>query len=477
MKLTRLLAAAYLLAFALLCAFLVPPWEPPDEPSHLFYVNYVARTGQLPNQYVPGLSVVGEGHQPPLYYAIGALLNRLSQPDASVDVQPVRNPKHVWNGGAAWYVPVYKHLSSTIFATARDRLGFYLLRLLSAGLALLNLLCMFKLFELLLPNRRLGLLAALWVVTLPQFAFMSGAVDNDNLANVFSTATIYWALRIVDEPLKRKNYVFAGLALGLGLLTKKTLLFSLPVVLTILVYVLFRQRKLARAATRSKDTAPPATEGSALPFGEVNRRDATRAILRRGLLLFAIAALLSGFFFVRNYRLYGEFLGTRMERNTLTELVQQKSLLSPYFLRTFPLDMFTSFVGKFGYMNVPLPMLAYLCYALIALVGVVGLLLRLLRGRLSDPKLALGALFALACLAGVVVYNLTYSMPQGRFLFPVLPLIAVFLTLGYQELAERLRTSASRRALIAGLVLVLLILDLASAVVLCRFYHLATQYG
>ena len=447
MKLARWASVGYLLVFALVCAFLVPPWEPPDEPSHLFYVNFVARTGRLPNQYVPSLSVVGEGHQPPLYYVMGGLLNRLSQPDATVDVVPVRNPKHVWNKGGAWNVPVYKHLSDSIFATARDRVGFYLLRLLSVGLTLLNLLYMLKLFDLLLPKRRWSLLATLWVVTLPQFAFMSGAVDNDNLANVFSTATVYWVLRILDEPLQRRNYTFAGLALGLGLLTKKTLLFALPVALAVLVYVLYRQRRAARA------------------------------ILGHGLLLFTIAVLLSGFFFVRNYRLYGEFLGTQMEKNTLTELVQQKPLLSPYFLRTFPRDMFTSFVGRFGYMNVPLPTVAYLCYALIVAVGAVGLLLRLLRGRLFDAKVAFGALFVVACLAGVVVHNLTYSMPQGRFLFPVLPLIAVLLTLGCQRILDGLRSSAVRRALVLVLALGGVMLDVTSIAVLYRFYYLASQYG
>ncbi len=447
MRFARPATTAYLLAFALICAFVVPPWEPPDEPSHMLYVNYVARTGQLPNQNVPSLSVGGEGHQPPLYYWIGALLNRLSQPDASVDLTPVRNPKHVWNKGDEWYVPVYQHFASSIFASATDRLGFYLLRVLSVILALLNLLCMFKLFDLLLPGRPYSMLAALWVITLPQFAFMSGAIDNDNLANLFSTTTIYWVLRIVDRPLERKNYVLAGLALGLGLLTKKTLLFALPVALAVLAYALYRQRHSARA------------------------------VLRYALLFCLIAALISAFFFVRNYRLYGEFLGTQMEKNTLPELVEEKPLLSPYFLRTFPRDMFASFVGRFGYMNVPLPTAAYVIYALLVAAGVAGLVLCLVKACPFDPKLAFGALFILACLAGVLVYNLTYSMPQGRFLFPVLPVIAALLARGYQELLSRLRNTGAKRTLVSLLVVVLVTLDVISLVVLYRFYHLASQYG
>jgi hypothetical protein len=76
-----------------------------------------------------------------------------------------------------------------------------------------------------------------------------------------------------------------------------------------------------------------------------------------------------------------------------------------------------------------------------------------------------------------VVYNLTYSMPQGRFLFPVLPLIAVLLTRGYQEVLSRLRSIGARRTLVSVLAASLVILDVISLVVLYRFYHLASQYG
>lgn len=440
------LLICYVLLCALLFVFWVPPWEPPDEPSHVLYINYVARTGRLPNQLAPGESVVGEGHQPPLYYILGALINLASQPDRTVDLQPVRNPKHVWNKGNSWNVPVYKHLDPAIFATSRDRIGFYLLRLLSVGLVLANVWCMFRVFRLFVPVPNWPWFAGLLVVTLPQFLFMSAAIDNDHLANLFATLTIYHSLRILDTPRQARHYGLAGLWLGLGLLTKKTLLFVLPVILLLLAYVVLRQKNARRQA------------------------------LRYGVLLVAIAILVSAPFFVRNYRLYGEFIGTRMERQTLSELVQVKSISSPYFRSTFVVNLALSYVGKFGYMNVPLPLVAYVLYGLLVVAGILGLGLHICQGGWRNARLGFALLFILACLAGIVIYNLTYSMPQGRFLFPVASLIAALLALGWKTLVGRVDSAVAQRIMVMGIGLGLVALDILSILVVYRFYYVAAQY-
>ena len=447
MRLSRLAVLTYFAAFALCFALLVPPWEPPDEPSHLFYVNFVAQRARLPNQYETGESVVGEGHQPPLYYVLGAAVDRTLEPDHSVDIEPVRNPRHVWNKGPDWYVPVYAHTSPDIFATARDRLGFYALRLLSVFLALANLAYMWKIFSLFVDGSGWSALASLWVVTLPQFAFISASINNDNLANLLSTLTLYLALRLLKAPERSRPFALTGLALGLGLLAKKTLLFTVPGIVVILGYLALK------------------------------RRSSLRALAGRGALLFGVAGLVSSPFFVRNYLLYGEFLGTRMERSTLTALVQPKSLSSSYFVTSFPVKMFTSYVGEFGYMNVPMPVLVYAVYAALVAIGAAGLLLYLWRRRGRDESVWFGLLFILACLAGAVVYNLTYSMPQGRFLFPVVALLAALLALGWKTALETIHSVRIRRAVLSALVLTLIALDALSVAVVYQFYHTAAQYG
>jgi 4-amino-4-deoxy-L-arabinose transferase-like glycosyltransferase len=378
--------------------------------------------------------------------------------DYRVDINLIRNPKHIWNGGTEWNVPVYKHLSKDAFVTQRDMSNFYALRLLSVAINVLNLWYMFRVARLFLHEPEWTPCPVLLVVTLPQFLFMSAAIENDDLAYLLATLTIYYALQILESPESVRNFLAVGLSLGLGLLTKKTLLFTVPVVALIVAYAAY------------------------------NHRPAPGRVLRYGLLLFGLAMLISSFFFIRNYHLYGEFLGTRMEKNTLNELLEEKSLLSPYFWSYFPRELFFSYVGLFGYMNAPLPKAAYMGYALfIALCG-IGLCLYLVQRarqgrkglpeeRLHNVRLAFAFLFILACFSGIVLYNLTYSMPQGRFLFPVISLITVLLTLGLKTIVVRIRPAWGRLALAAFIAVGLFALDVLSLAVLYRFYYVAAQYG
>ncbi|HEX2513611.1 MAG TPA: hypothetical protein VH257_02835, partial [Chloroflexota bacterium] len=47
----------YAAVLATLFALLVPPYEAPDEPSHLAYINFMATRAGLPNQYDPQRSL------------------------------------------------------------------------------------------------------------------------------------------------------------------------------------------------------------------------------------------------------------------------------------------------------------------------------------------------------------------------------------------------------------------------------------
>ena len=68
-------------------------------------------------------------------------------------------------------------------------------------------------------------------------------------------------------------------------------------------------------------------------------------------------------------------------------------------------------------------------------------------GRAPPARAVFGALFVLACGAGIIAYNLTYSQPQGRFLFPVLSLLAIALSAGLRELLRPLsRLPGPRRS-------------------------------
>ncbi|HET7375797.1 MAG TPA: hypothetical protein VFK30_03755, partial [Anaerolineae bacterium] len=59
----------------LIYSITTPIFEAPDEPGHYQYVKYLAAGKGLPIQsFERAKLIVDEGHQPPLYYAMGAAL-------------------------------------------------------------------------------------------------------------------------------------------------------------------------------------------------------------------------------------------------------------------------------------------------------------------------------------------------------------------------------------------------------------------
>ncbi len=158
-------------------------------------------------------------------------------------VEATGNPKHLMYGGNEWSVPVYDHRGGSVFPTPSDRMQFYVLRLISIALNSINLLLTFRLGRFGATDTRLPLFALLLMTTLPQFLFVSATINNDNLADLLATLTILLSFMVLEEPARIQRYVALGLALGFGLLAKKTLFFLFPVVGVMLAFVWIRGRR------------------------------------------------------------------------------------------------------------------------------------------------------------------------------------------------------------------------------------------
>jgi len=422
-------------------ALLVPPFELPDEPDHLAYVNFIAERGALPNQYNPSQAVLREGHQPPLYYALGALVVRLTQPDWRVDVRPV--PHRPPDPAAPEHIPIFRHVDMPIFPTRADWMGFYLLRLLSVLMATLNVAVALRLFEHALSGspswQPISHLAAILLVGLPQFAFISGGITNDNLANLLGTLTLYGLLRLIESPNVLRLHAWVGLMLGLGLLTKKSLLALLMGWMLLIGWLLWR--------------------------GKAVRRD----VAKGALLALLVMGAVSGWWLIRNLMLYGDLLGNEMERRTLPALVQERSLFSRYFLASFWRVTLFSAIGIFGWMNVLLPLSVYALGTGLLFLALMGLV----RGWREMPVgLRWGLVWVLLQVGGLVWYNLTYTQPQGRLLFPVLSMGLALIAYG---LAQWLSTRWMRMALV-GFALLAVLLHLISWWTLYAFYYPPARY-
>jgi hypothetical protein len=471
-RIIRIVIVVYFVGFASAFAFLTPIGSGFDEWNHLAYANYVARTGRIPNQYAAHEAIHFEGHQPPLYYFLAAgLLRLINDGDAAGDFRP------------------------DVSVRALDRRAAYVLRGLSVALATLNLLLVFRVAGYFPLAGLWRCFPAAFVATLPQFAYVSGSVNNDNLANLTATAAIVCLLEILARPVRLRPYLLFGCWLGLGLLTKKTALFLVPVAAAEFAYLLCK------------------VSGG--------RAQLVLRFAAAGLL----CAFISGWLFVRNHRLYGDWLGTDMEEKTLQYFVDKKPLWAPYFVGRFPGmlsvsgllltgfqalapllplvlvlgamglagaagiaramrsrrrpgagaillflapgvgasslfywvlaswyvpgefggRLYSSAIGFFGSWEAQLPAGVYLLYGGLLLAALGGLGLQFWQQEFRvDARIGLAVALIGSCFAGVLYYNTTYSQAQGRFLFPVLSLLGVLVALGLQALLARFHRRSAR---------------------------------
>ena len=160
-------------------------------------------------------------------------------------------------------------------------------------------------------------------------------------------------------------------------------------------------------------------------------------ILRRTLLTWLIAGLVSGWWFLRNMMVYGPADPLAQARHDAIVVGQPTTDLSIDALGHFGATLFRSFWGQFGWMGVPLDDRTYRFLTLFSISLAVGVLLWLAREiRRGGPPawdrrwLTLLATTCLLLFLGVIGYNLKYIQPQGRYLFTALVPIGVFATLG-----------------------------------------------
>ena len=307
-------------------------------------------------------------------------------------------------------------------------------------MGLCTVLISYEITKYFFDNELYRLSALFFIVSLPQFCFISSMISNDNLSNAVSALAILLILRYLREPGKLYLICGVGIIFGIGLITKKTFLFIFPAFGIINLIMIYKKQI-----------------------------DIKKVMLNFLIFLFFII-LISGWWFYRNYNLYGEFFLTKTEMITAPFHVQPKSLFSLYFINPFIPGMFASFMGVFGWMNMPLPVFAYFVYFFFFLLSVFGFI-KASPILIKSEGIQLSLLLFAFCFAGVVYYNTMYSQFQGRFLFPVLSVLSVMFILGFKFLKENYSIFKKFRSIPYWIAGAFIIVDLFSIVKIIQFYY------
>lgn len=438
----RFLFALLAAFFTLGCVYNVvnPIFEASDELWHYPAVKYVADGHGLPDDAAPERKLwLQEGSQPPLYYAAAAALTFWIDTD---DVAQVRrlNP-HTTAGYARLQgnKNLVIHSDGEAFPYRRTALAVHLIRLFSTLLGLATVaLTYLTALEVTEASEDVALLAAAMTAFNPMFIFVSSAVNNDALAITLGAAGVFILCRVVRRGLSWGRLLLLGLVLGLGALTKLSLL------------ALLGLSGLVLAA-------------------EAWRRRSFRLLAGWGAALLGMVLAVAGWWYVHNWLRYGD-------PTALSVFLGHAGLRGPYtwdeLLQEFE-GFRISYWALFGGVNILADDFIYRLLDGLTLICGLGWLLATARcwrrgERQRSALLALLFGWALMVFISLIRWTLLTPASQGRLIFSALSAISVGMAVG---LGELLPGKARRPVFVAAGV------GLALFAVVAPFRYIAPAYA
>ncbi len=424
--LMRVSPLAVLLAVFLLLGAMysitTPLFEAGDELWHYPYVQWVARGKGLPVQDPAQKQLwEQEGGQPPLYYVFAALETFW------IDTSDL--PERLWrNPYAKIGVPLaygnknmIVHTSAENFPWQGTTLAVHLIRLLSVLFSAGTVYLTYRVAKDLTQPPSLGiqdsrlakwgiaatsgekeyipLVAAAVVAFNPMFLFISASVNNDSLAALLATAALVVMVRLAQDGASNRRFLILGVLSGFAVLTKVS---NLAVVIVDLCVV-------AWLAGKARDW---------------------NVVVRGGALVLIPVGVLAGWWFARNYFLYGDpsafnvwlkIAGGRAPQTVLGLLDEFQGFR-------------ISFWGNFGGVNIIAPEWVYAALDSIAVIAVLGLAIGAWRRDLPT-LLWIPALLLLVVFAALIRWTLLTYASQGRLIFNAIAAVGILLAYGLGDAA------------------------------------------
>lgn len=413
------IAVTYILIAAAFAA-LTPAWQAPDEPAHYNYIAHIVAERRIP--------IIEMGDWDQAY--LDTLRAGRFAPELLDDLHTVRYEDH--------QPPLYYLLAAPVYAlTGGDLIA---LRLFSASWGLIIILSAYQAGRLMMSQRPwIGPAAAAFVAFLPQHVHILTSVNNDALGWAIVALTLVLIIAYVkDEPLfgRQVRPWHMGVMVGLGLVTKATTYFLAGVVPLAIVFCWLETHR-ASLQPDAKLTFPEEYEDAV-------RQRPYRVLLRDLFAFFVPATLLGALWWLRNISVYGfpDFLGLAAHDVIVVGQPRTAERIAELGLGGYLQEAFTvtfqSFWGQFGWMAVPLPGWLYTLITLwlaVLLAGLVGEIVRRQNvgwqqsNRQRAAWLAL-SLTALLSVLAYLYYNSEFQQYQGRYMFPLLIPLALWLALG-----------------------------------------------
>ena len=267
---------------ALIYSVTVPLFEGPDEIWHYAFANHLADGGGLPVfDPVKPATFLRNGAHPPLYYwLIAGLIAPIDRSDFPAEYRfNLANP-NITAGAQGTSPNLLIHTAREDFPYRSTALAGHIARLVSIALGALTIIGVWQVARRLLRDERLAVVAAALVAFIPQFVYGMALINNDALAACAATWLLVALLYVLDDARWRWAWL-AGVLLGITLLAKIGMIAVLPIPACAVLLMGWSERRAQRTRRFT-------------------------FYVSRGLLIYGLALLLAGWWYWRNFTLYGD---------------------------------------------------------------------------------------------------------------------------------------------------------------------------
>ncbi|MCI0475080.1 MAG: glycosyltransferase family 39 protein, partial [Anaerolineales bacterium] len=333
-----------------------------------------------------------EWFQPALGYLPAAVIYKtldIFAPGSLPREIPPLNPQFC--SSSSTHPNLFTHPSLKVFEVWKNGWGLVVIRILSSLWGIAVIYAAYRIGCICDKNEGwLGIVAAGWVAFLPQFTFVNANARSDTLTNAIAALFFLLAVLMQTSPTRiNKLALGIGVLLGLGLLSKYTFFYIVPVALL--------------AAMLTSPRAP-------------------RAWLKPATLMVLPALVLVAAYYLTFDEARAALIHFLVSRAKLIAL-------SPTYVSSiFPL-LLDSFYGRFGWMSLSTPATWTRIGFGVWSIGAALTLWQIIRRHRGIPflrNIAILGVGLLLAFAAVLYYNFSRYDPQGRFLFPILTAWAVF---------------------------------------------------
>lgn len=395
---------ALFIGLSLQFVFATPIFEAPDEPQHFSFVNRIASRWRLPNQLARNNGgAEQEGSQPPLFYVTAAVLitpfdrSRLGTLREENPHAQTGNPAALSNANDAKQHEPYP------LDFGPPRAAVYAVRLLNMLFGAVTVWAVWKAAQAAAPRQpNIALLATGLTALNPQFAFISGAVNNDAMAAMWGSLVIWQTVVMLREGFSFNRSLVLGLLVALASVTKVSGLLCGGIVAIAATYL-------------------------------VGRRRDWRGFWMLAVCGVALWAVIGGAWYARNLHLYNDFTGTvTMLRWMggrpplgLGALIQELSSLT------------ISYWGIFGWFNVLTPNLYYNVIDAALMLATAGVAAGVWRARRESNQFSVWLFLLLTFglgLGALAAWTRITPGTQGRLLFPYIAVINTLIAFGLTTL-------------------------------------------